>query len=176
MSPLGAQPATVSVFFESNPAGSETISDGKWSIEVDQPGSYTFLFQAAFPYARHDGLEGGDGMKVNALQAHREAAELTVNGSFYPTSLDLVHAAKKTLAQYERVSAEFTEAAEIEGVSAVELRRLILSKPDDILVKDNKRRRLIVAIRNATSVAEIDQILTSAGLPTRRDPVIGVKS
>jgi hypothetical protein len=42
---------SVDVFFEGHPAGSETISGGKWSVEVDTPGTYTFLFRAAFPYA-----------------------------------------------------------------------------------------------------------------------------
>jgi hypothetical protein len=113
-------------------------------------------------------------MKIGGLKAHREGAESIVNKSFYPTTLELVHAAKKALAQASVESAEFVAAAEIEGVSPQELRDVILSKPDDIVAKDNKRRRLIVAIRKAKTTAEIDAILTDAGLPTRRAAVPGV--
>jgi hypothetical protein len=48
---VGMKPAAVDVYFEGNPAGSETIAEGEWSIEVDQPGTYAFVFKAAFPYA-----------------------------------------------------------------------------------------------------------------------------
>jgi hypothetical protein len=40
--------ASVDVYFEGHPAGSEAITGGKWSVEVDTPGTYTFVFKAAF--------------------------------------------------------------------------------------------------------------------------------
>jgi hypothetical protein len=113
-------------------------------------------------------------MKIGGLKAHREGAEAIVNSSFYPTTLDLVHAAKKALALRSVRTEEFLAAAEIEGVTPEELQQTILSKPDDIVGKDNARRRLIVAIRKANSVTEIDKILTSAGLPTRRPAAPGI--
>jgi hypothetical protein len=48
---VGARPASVSAFFQGSPAGTESVANGEWSIEVDQPGSYTFVFTAEFPYA-----------------------------------------------------------------------------------------------------------------------------
>jgi hypothetical protein len=113
-------------------------------------------------------------MKIDGMKAHRESAEAIVNGALYPTTLDLVHAAKRASAQAAVESAEFAAAAEIEGLSPQALRDVILSKPDDIIAKDNKRRRLIVAIRKAKTTAEVDEILSSAGFPTKRPPIPGM--
>lgn len=102
-------------------------------------------------------------LSINPLPALVARAEFYVNTSWAPRPQDLAHDRKRRLAEQAtaggKVSPEFAAAAELEGMTTFELAALILSKPDALMERENRRRAIIVALRAATSRAEIDQIL-----------------
>lgn len=105
---------------------------------------------------------------VNPVAALLAVAEKRALLHFTPDAMDLVHARKR--AQAEAVlagfdpSADFAQAATIEGMTVNELANLIVSKPDNLMEKENARRTVVVKLRQAKNGAELEQVLKDAGV------------
>jgi hypothetical protein len=82
---------------------------------------------------------------------------------------DHEHARKRALAA-EPSAQEFVEIAKIEGVTPKALAKKILSSPDEAIVRGNERRKLIVAVRKASSPAEIEVLLRDGNIPQPTTP------
>lgn len=97
-----------------------------------------------------------------------ERAELRTKVHFHPDTMDLIHMHKRTMAHQVLAgalsSAEFQQAAVVEGVTVETLAETIVSKPDSLMEKENARRALVVKLRQAKTGAELDQILVDAGV------------
>jgi hypothetical protein len=91
-----------------------------------------------------------------------------VNEFFAATTQNIAHFTKRQMALEYIASGqapdEFLEAAEIEGMHVNDYAALVASKPDEMMLAENKRRRLVVTIRAATTVEEITGILAAEGL------------
>jgi hypothetical protein len=108
---------------------------------------------------------------VTPLPKLLEQAEGRVNGDFYPQGQDLAHDRKRQTALAviagATPSAEFQQAAQIEGLTVETLASLIVAKPDALMARENARRQVIVRLRAAKNSAELDQILQDAGVRPR---------
>lgn len=67
---------------------------------------------------------------------------------------------------------EFVEEARLSGVSPQDLARTIVSKPDEFLERELKRRKLILAARKCRDQADIDELLQA--IPTMSHTPSGV--
>jgi hypothetical protein len=112
-------------------------------------------------------------MKLTAspLEKFMKAAEDAITNAFGPTSIDLVHDRKRQIAQAvlggATPPAEFVEAATIEELTAFELATLIIGKPDDLMIRENLRRQIILELRALTQADQIDPFLAGYGLVLR---------
>jgi hypothetical protein len=112
-------------------------------------------------------------MKLTAspLEKFKKAAEEAITNAFAPTSMDLVHDRKRQIAQSVLAGAtppaEFVEAATIEGWTPAELASLIMGKPDDLMVRENQRRQVILELRALTKADQIDPFLASYDITLR---------
>ncbi|UGY14577.1 MULTISPECIES: hypothetical protein [Bradyrhizobium] len=108
-------------------------------------------------------------IQIAPLVQEKKRAERRVNTFLMVDGHDVAHARKHMLALSVQngaaPTAEFQEAARIEGKTAQELAAVILAKPDELMVKENKRRGLIVAVRNARSLTELNKILADNSVP-----------
>jgi Xaa-Pro aminopeptidase len=90
-------------------------------------------------------------------------AEARINAAHSPNSQDLAHNHKRLQAQAVVAggtpSAEFQQAAQIEGVTVETLAKTIVSKPDALMARENLRRAAIVDLRKAKSPTDIDKVL-----------------
>ncbi len=77
----------------------------------------------------------------------------------------MAHAAKRALAASGEDTDEFKQAAAVEGMTTEQLRAVILSKPDEIMTKENERRRVVLLIRQAASIQEIKDTLAANRVP-----------
>lgn len=106
---------------------------------------------------------------ISPLVQEKKRAERRINAFLMVDGHDVAHARKHMLALSVQnggaPSAEFEEAARIEGKTAQELAAIILAKPDDLMIKDNKRRSLLVAARNAQTLEELNKILEDNSVP-----------
>ena len=106
---------------------------------------------------------------LNPLDQLKKRAIRRINFHRVAGVQDLAHDRKRQLARDvaggAAPSPEFVRAAEIEALAPAELARVILSKPDVLMVAENARRSLIVQIMSATTAAEIEQILTANAIP-----------
>jgi precorrin-6B methylase 1 len=104
------------------------------------------------------------------MPSARAAAEAKLARHFAPSYTDAAHARKRAAAELVAIhginyaSHEFNAAAAIEGMSAQQLAAAIIVKPDEVLARDNERRRLVKAVRAAADPAAIADILTKAGI------------
>ncbi|ODM77807.1 hypothetical protein [Bradyrhizobium elkanii] len=108
-------------------------------------------------------------ISISPLVQEKKRAERRINTFLMVDGHDVAHARKHMLALSVQggaaPTAEFEEAARIEGKTAQELAAIILAKPDDLMVKENRRRGLIVAVRNARTLEELHKILTDNSVP-----------
>ena len=106
---------------------------------------------------------------LNPIASLLARAEQRALIHFFPDSMDMVHGRKRAMAEQvlagSTPSNAFVKAAEIEGMTPQVLAQLIVSKPDTLMNKENNRRALIVKLRQATTGAELDQILVEQGVP-----------
>lgn len=81
---------------------------------------------------------------------------------------DHEHTLKRTAAQQVDsglpASPEFTAAAAIEGLTPQTLATVILAKPDDVMVRANNRRTVILQAKRAATPDELQTIITAAGV------------
>ena len=105
-------------------------------------------------------------LTVNPMIEVRRRAERRIDFWYTVTAQDLAHDRKRQLAEAVAAggapSAAFVEAAELEGLHADDFAALILEKPDVLMVRENARRALIVAVRQATTPAQVQAILDTA--------------
>ncbi|MCW2195023.1 translation initiation factor IF-2 [Bradyrhizobium elkanii] len=108
-------------------------------------------------------------ISISPLVQEKKRAERRINTFLMVDGHDVAHARKHMLALSVQdgaaATAEFEEAARIEGKTAQELAAIILAKPDDLMIKENKRRSLLVAARNAQTLEELNKILEDNGVP-----------
>lgn len=108
-------------------------------------------------------------LKINPLDQFVKRAERRINFHCSTNGQDVVHDRKRTEAKAivagVTPSAEFEEAAEIENMTTLDLAKLIASKSDDLMIKENKRRTMIVAVRAAKTVDEVNAILDANNVP-----------
>jgi hypothetical protein len=105
-----------------------------------------------------------DWNELTVLPLAKESAEWRVNQHFNNLAsnsafVDLEHAVKRGLAREAKrgkTPTELVEMARIEGVTTDELIATILSKPDDLAERMKTRRAMILAIRAATTVDEVE--------------------
>lgn len=64
--------------------------------------------------------------------------------------------------------AEFAEEAGLMGISVADLAAMIQAKPDTIMDRAIRRRRAVLAARNATSVDELNGLMAAHGAPQAR--------
>ncbi len=107
-------------------------------------------------------------LTINPMKKLLEKAELRVNVRFHPQGSDFAHDRKRAMSRAivagGEPAPEFVEAAEIEGLSALGLAELILSKPDAVMARENARRTAIVELRTATTNDELERILDKHGV------------
>lgn len=100
--------------------------------------------------------------------AMRREAEQKIAWKFSAQPTDAAHARKRIVAEQVAsggaVPLEFDEAADIEGMSPATLAAHILSMPDELITRDNQRRRLVIAVRAAADPTALAQILLAAGI------------
>ncbi|UGY14216.1 hypothetical protein HAP48_0037510 [Bradyrhizobium septentrionale] len=105
-------------------------------------------------------------MKVSVIEVKRKRVEAIVNQRYMADGHDIAHDRKRTLAAAVAAgaepSAEFAEAAAVEGVTPQALAQTILAKPDELMTKENKRRSMVVRTRAAKTVAELEAIQAEA--------------
>ncbi|MCP1852781.1 MULTISPECIES: hypothetical protein [unclassified Bradyrhizobium] len=108
-------------------------------------------------------------LSISPLVQEKKRAERRINAFLMVDGHDVAHSRKHMLALAVQSGAaptvEFEEAAKIEGKTAQELAAIILAKPDDLMIKENKRRALLVAARNAQTLEELNKILEDSGVP-----------
>ncbi len=100
-------------------------------------------------------------MKLNPLAALRTNAKQKANDHFNlmarsNSHLDVAHAQKREWAKTEdeRLSVE----ADLRGITTKELAKLILSKPDTVAVREEKRQRILAQIEKAKTPVELESI------------------
>src|SRR4051812_24491916 len=102
-------------------------------------------------------------LKLNPMDQVVKRAERRINLHRVASTQDLAHDRKRQIAQAVLAGIEpppeFQQAAEIEGVSVEALANIIVSKPDVLMMAENGRRTMIVAVRKAKSPQEVDAIL-----------------
>lgn len=112
-------------------------------------------------------------LSLDPMPALRERAEGAVNLHYdliasRQAQRDAEHAAKREAARHvlrgEDAPAWFATAAEIEGMTAFDLAQAIDAKPDDVAERGLARRRVIMAVRQASTAAAIDSMLADAGI------------
>lgn len=114
-------------------------------------------------------------MKVtfDPLPGLRELAEADVRLYFQMEEQQSVNDAEHVLKQQAASMSEppdwFVQHAELEGMTVEKYRDVILSKPNPVLERATARRKLIIDVRNATSHAALDEMLTKGGLDRRYD-------
>jgi len=104
-------------------------------------------------------------VSIDPVPALRAAAEERANFHHAANGQTIAHDCKRRAAEQFMAggdaSKEFQDAAAIEGLTVVQFASLILSKPDEIMQNENKRRKMIVAIRKATTPQELQEALAS---------------
>ncbi len=107
-------------------------------------------------------------LNINPIAQLIAHAETRLLAHFSPDSIDMVYHRKRMLAEQAvggaAASPEFEQAAAIEGLTTSELADLILSKPDNLMIKDNARRLAVVDLRQAKTAADISDVLTKHGV------------
>lgn len=107
-------------------------------------------------------------IKADPVPAAKQRAESRVNVVFAANAQNIAHYNKRQTALAVlgggEASPEFAEAARIEGMSVADYAALIASKPDEMMQAENRRRSIVVAIRAATSVEEVADLLAANGL------------
>lgn len=102
-------------------------------------------------------------ISVNPIAKLIARAEELVNLNYAASPQNAAYERKRRLAEQVvaggAATADFAEAAIIEGLTVEDLADLILSKPDPLMVRENARRAVIVRLRAAKNQTEIDQIL-----------------
>lgn len=106
----------------------------------------------------------------NVLREHAVAA---VNAHFnklasYNLQQDHEHAAKRAAALSIKMGAAsdwFSQAATIEGQDVVAFADAILQKPDEAALRGLERRKIIISIKTAKSMDEVNGIFQANGLP-----------
>lgn len=105
---------------------------------------------------------------LNPMAKARASAEAKIAQYFAPRPTDAAHARKRTIADSVvaggAVPAEFAEAADVEGMTPAQLAAAIVAKPDELLARDNQRRRIVNAARAAPDPAALAEILSRAGI------------
>src|SRR6478735_1329840 len=105
---------------------------------------------------------------LNPVIEHAKRVEQLLNNRFAATAQDIAHHRKRQMAlDYQRggeALPELIEAAEIEGMPFDQFVVLIASKPDAMMQAENKRRSLVVAVRAAKTIEEINTILDRVGV------------
>ena len=119
-------------------------------------------------------------MKISiqsSLPARKSEAESVINDWFNREAAssvqkDMEYRRKKEIAESVLAGgaapAEFAEEAGLMGISVADLAAMIQAKPDTIMDRAIRRRRAILAARNATSVDELNCILAAHGAPQAR--------
>ncbi len=106
----------------------------------------------------------------------KEAAEDQINNAVNQTALlnaqkDQEHKAKRDIANKiididtGDVPQEFSDEANLMGLSLLDFAKLIAEKPDDVLERGLRRRADVLAVRNASSPGVIDEILKKYSTP-----------
>lgn len=112
-------------------------------------------------------------MRVHTLAQLVKRAERRINLHCMIGSHDIAHDRKRTLAAAVLAGAsptpEFEKSAAIEGLTIIAFASLVVSKPDELMDKENRRRALIVQVRNAKTVDELNAILASNNVPPHFD-------
>ena len=105
---------------------------------------------------------------INPMPALIADAEAQVNEHYnrlaaMSAQQDQEHAIKRVLAQQvgagQPASPEFAAAAAIEGVSIDALAATVVAKPDDVLIRANARRALVLKMRAAQIPADLTAAL-----------------
>lgn len=117
-------------------------------------------------------------LKFDPLGARRLAAEADINAHFNAVAVGRAHtdaAHRRKREEALRIAAgeiprEISFAAEAEraGKSVADFAALILSKPDDLAAREDERRRLVEAVRQAPTAAAIAALLAGAAIETRQ--------
>lgn len=101
-------------------------------------------------------------MKISVVESMRPNVEAWVNQFYMVDGHDIAHDRKRALAQSVvaggEPTAEFSDAAAIDGVTPQVLAQTILSKPDDLMTQENKRRSMVVRVRGAKTVDDLKAI------------------
>lgn len=104
-------------------------------------------------------------ISINPMAQLVKRAERRINFHKTVTAQDLAHDRKRQLAQAvadgATPTAEFANAAALEGVSPAALAATILAKPDVMMARENERRALILKVRGAASPAELDAVMAN---------------
>ena len=112
-------------------------------------------------------------MRINPLTQLVRRAERRINLHFMVDGHAIAHDRKRTLAAAVDAgnppTPEFAAAAELEGLTPTALATLILSKPDELMEQENRRRALIVQARNARTADELNAILAAGDVPPHFD-------
>lgn len=104
----------------------------------------------------------------------RAKAEEAVNAHFNRIAAERLqrdheHARKRAIAEMVLAGGEapatFVEEAALMGLPADELARTILAKPDEVMERGLKRRRIILAIRAARTPAALERIFDDHAIP-----------
>jgi hypothetical protein len=113
-------------------------------------------------------------ISIDPMPQLRAQAESDINGWFNQAAMenaqkDAEHQIKQQMARriitnVDPVPAAFAAAAAIEGLTPAALAALIVEKDaDEVMARANERRRLIVAVRRATTPAALEAIVAQAG-------------
>lgn len=113
----------------------------------------------------------------SSLPARKTEAETAINDWYNRDAAgsvqkDMEYRRKKEIADAVlsgvEAPAEFTEEASLMGISAADLAAMIQAKPDTIMDRAIRRRRAVLAARNATSVDELNGLMAAHGAPQAR--------
>lgn len=101
-------------------------------------------------------------INLNPLDQVVKKAERRINIHRCVSLQDLAHDRKRQMAAAGPPwSSEFVAAATLEGIAADALARVILSKPDVMMIAENERRALILQIRAAKTAAEVAALMVN---------------
>jgi hypothetical protein len=107
-------------------------------------------------------------ISINPMAQIVKRAERRINLNRIPSPIHAAHDRKRREAEQvlagKEPTIEFFQAAGIEGLSATELAKRIVAKPDSLMQADNERRKLILRVRNAKTAQEIESILQEEGI------------